>query len=100
MQPVNKSQIPYEHEINLKDETPVIFKQRSLPQAYEKDIYKQINDLLGEGVVEISDSPYASTIVPVVKRDGSIRLCCDYRKLNKKPYHQPSLYRETRIYST
>ena len=75
---------PYEHEINLKDETPVIYKPRILPQAYEKDIYKQINDLLGKCVVEISDSPYASPIVPVVKRDGSIRLCCDYRKLNEK----------------
>ena len=84
MQPVNKSQIPYEQEINLKDETPVISKPRILPQAYEKDIYKQINDLFGKGVVEISDSPYASPIVPVVKRDGSIRLCCDYRKLNEK----------------
>ena len=33
VQPVNKFQIPHEHELNLKDETPVISKPRILPQA-------------------------------------------------------------------
>ena len=68
----------------MKDDKPVIWKPRILPEAYEKDIYIQINELLDKGVIEISDSPYASPIVPVVKRDCSIRLCCDYRKLNEK----------------
>ena len=81
---VNKSLIPYQHEVNLKDDKPVISKPRILPQAYEKDIYIQINELLDKGAIEISDSPYASPIVPLIKRDGSIRLCCDYRKLNEE----------------
>ena len=59
-------------------------KARVLPHSYETEVNKQIEDLLDKGVIGISDSPFASPIVPVVKRDGSIRICCDYRKLNEK----------------
>ena len=81
---LNKSKVPYEHVIDLKDNTPVVSKARILPQAYQKDVYKQIDELLEEGIIEISDSPFASPVVPVVKKDGSIRLCCDFRRLNEK----------------
>ena len=82
--PVNKSNIPYEHSINLKDDTPISSRPRTLPYAYQNSIYKQIDKLLDEGIIEISDSPYASHIVPVLKKDGTIRLCCDFRALNEK----------------
>ena len=59
-------------------------KARVLPHSYETEVNKQIEDLLDKGVIGISDSPFTSPIVPVVKRDGSIRICCDYRKLNEK----------------
>ena len=58
-------------------------RARVLPHAYHNDeIYNQIDTLLEEGVIEISDSLYGSPIVPVVKKDGTIRLYCDFRKLN------------------
>ena len=81
---LNKSKIPYEHELVIKANIPVSSKARVLPHSYETEVNKQIEDLLDKGVIEISDSPFASPIVPVVKRDGSIRICCDYRKLNEK----------------
>ena len=39
---------------------------------------------MDDDVIELSDSIYASPVVPVLKKNGSIRLCCDFRKLNEK----------------
>lgn len=38
--------------------------------------------MLEAGVIETSVSPWTSPIVPVKKKDGSLSLCIDYRKLN------------------
>ena len=46
-------------------------------------IERLIQDLLKCGVIMTSRSPYATPIVLVWKKDGSFRLCIDYRGLNK-----------------
>jgi serine protease inhibitor ecotin len=43
---------------------------------------KEIQGLIAEGIVEESESAWASPIVLVPKSDGSLRLCTDFRKLN------------------
>ena len=43
----------------------------------------EIQDKLDLGVIEPSISPYSSPIVLVPKKNGSVRLCIDFRKLNK-----------------
>ena len=82
--PVNKSNIPYEHSIDLEDDIPVVSKHRIIPHAYHDEIYNQIDKLLQDRIIESSDSKYSSPVVPVIKKDGLIRLCCDFRKLNAK----------------
>lgn len=42
-----------------------------------------ISDLLNEGVIRPSRSLYSSPIVLVRKKNGDMRLCVDYRELNK-----------------
>ena len=39
--------------------------------------------MLAMGIIEKSYSPWASHIVPIKKKDGSTRICVDYRELNK-----------------
>jgi hypothetical protein len=43
---------------------------------------EHIQKLLGSSVIRESHSPYASPIVLVRKKNGSLLLCVDYRKLN------------------
>eukprot|EP00253_Pinus_taeda_P035157 PITA_35157 len=55
--------------------------RRSIPENDE--IKRQIQDLLQKGHIRSSSSPYGSPIVLVQKKDGTWRLCIDYRSLNK-----------------
>ncbi|GFX45214.1 retrovirus-related Pol polyprotein from transposon 17.6 [Trichonephila clavipes] len=48
------------------------------------DVNKQIDEWLEQGIVRPSSSEYASPIVLVKKKDGTTRLCVDYRILNRK----------------
>src|SRR6202171_5795857 len=53
----------------------------SVPELDE--LKKQLNDLLAKGQIRISKSPYRSPVLFVKKKDGTMRLCVDYRALNK-----------------
>ena len=48
-----------------------------------QEMERQIRDLLSKGLIEPSRSPFASPILFVRKKDGSLRMCIDYRGLNK-----------------
>ncbi|XP_076840784.1 uncharacterized protein LOC143485286 [Brachyhypopomus gauderio] len=73
-----------QHEIPLLDEVPVRQRYRRLPPTQYELVKAHITELLTKGVVRPSCSPYSSPIVVVQKKDGSIRLCVDYRQLNVK----------------
>ena len=55
--------------------------RRSLME--NEEIKRQIQELLQKGHIRPSSSPYGSPIVLVQKKDGTWRLCIDYRALNK-----------------
>ena len=46
------------------------------------EVKKQVQDLLSKGWIEESQSPYGASILFVTKKDGSLRMCVDYRALN------------------
>ena len=81
---MSENTIPYEHIIQLYDDTQVTSKPRTVSYVYQSEIFKQLDELIEKGIIEQSDSPYSSPITTVKKRDGTIRLCCDFRKLNAK----------------
>ncbi|GFS51926.1 retrovirus-related Pol polyprotein from transposon 17.6 [Trichonephila clavipes] len=70
--------------IILKDEEPVCQHPRRLAFTERQEVNKQIEEWLNEGIIRPSSAEYASPIVMVKKKDGSSRMCIDYRKLNQK----------------
>ncbi|MCH2405040.1 MAG: hypothetical protein MK200_02450, partial [Nitrosopumilus sp.] len=70
--------------IVLTDDIPVKKSYTSIPKPLYKEVKEYVEDLLARGWVEKSYSNYCSPMVCVRKRDGSLRLCIDYRQLNSK----------------
>lgn len=70
------------HTINTGLAPPIKQHPRKLPQVVQEEVNKEVDRLLEENIIEKSNGPWASPIVPVKKPDGSLRLAIDYRKLN------------------
>ena len=73
-----------EHRICLEDEIPIRLPHRRIPPPYWKEVQDYVDKLQQQGIIQPSKSPYASAIVLARKKDGSLRLCIDYRQLNSK----------------
>ncbi|XP_011058761.1 PREDICTED: uncharacterized protein LOC105148631 [Acromyrmex echinatior] len=56
---------------------------RRLPLKEKEIIENQINEWVSEGIIELGSFEYGSPVVLVKKKNGSHRLCVDYRKLNR-----------------
>lgn len=72
-----------EHEIKTGDALPVKQPPRRVPLAYADKEKAAIEELKAKGVIRESVSPWASPIVLVSKKDGTVRPCVDYRKVNE-----------------
>ena len=57
---------------------PCFCKSRSVPYALKEKIEKELDRLLKQGVIEkINFSEWVASIFPVMKKDGSVRMCGD-----------------------
>ena len=70
--------------INLSDDCPVQKSYNSIPKPLYPEVKQYIEDLLNKGFITKSHSHYSSPVVCVRKKDGTLRLCIDYRQLNSK----------------
>ena len=74
-----------EHKIDLTDDRPIRCKPYPLPYAKKSKIREEIKSMMDTGIVRESSSPYASPLIVVKKKDGSNRICVDYRSGLFKP---------------
>jgi len=71
------------HHIELLPNTrPMSCTPYRLHPEKREFLRKELDNLLQLGIIEDSDSPWASPIVMVPKSDGTLRLCTDFRKVN------------------
>lgn len=72
------------HEIHLTDNVPFKEPCRRIPPGLFEEVRQSLNEMLSVGAIRPSQSPYSSNVVLVRKKDGALRFCIDFRKLNSK----------------
>lgn len=70
------------HEINLVDPRLIRQNIRRIPFHQQEEVKKTITDIKEQNVIEESSSSWCSPAVMKRKKDGSIRFCINYRRLN------------------
>ena len=80
--------IPPDRQIDFRIElvpgaTPVAKTPYRLAPTEMQELMKQLQELLDKGFIRPSTSPWGAPVLFVKKKDGSMRMCIDYRELNK-----------------
>ena len=79
-------------ELEPRVKSPIKAPYRMAPFELE-ELKRQLKELLDAGYIQPSKAPYGVSILFQKKKDGSLRLCIDYRALNKvtikNKYHIP-----------
>ena len=72
------------HKIVLKDSDTPLFKERfrQIPPPQLDEVHAHLKMMLDAGVIWPSNSPWCNAVVLVRKKDGSLRFCINFRKLN------------------
>ncbi len=72
------------HHIRLTDERPFRLPYRRVPPAHYQKLRQVLSEMEEQGIIRKSVSEYASPLVLVWKKDGSLRICTDFRWLNAR----------------
>ena len=71
------------HHIHLMTDVSVSSKPYVVPYNVRKSLQTDIHKMIDMKVIRRLELPYASPVVVVRKRDGTNRICVDYRRLNR-----------------
>ncbi|BFZ24546.1 hypothetical protein BsWGS_27585 [Bradybaena similaris] len=70
------------HKIVLNSDVPVRSRPYPIPLHFRDQVEKEIKEMLNMGIIEESDSEYLSPMIVLRKKDNTLRLCIDFRRLN------------------
>ena len=72
-----------EHEIHLTDKDPFKKPFRKIPSVLIEEVREHLKEMMEIGAIQESTSHFSTNVVIVRKKDGSIRFCIDFRKVNQ-----------------
>ncbi|GFO04002.1 Zinc finger protein [Plakobranchus ocellatus] len=78
-----------EHCIEMTSSIPVRQRPYPVPYAMRQTLRDELREMEDLGAIRKSSYPYASPVVVVKKKDGTNRVCIDYRRLNKLTIFDP-----------
>ena len=70
------------HRIITNDAQPVRLKPYRIPHAWDNEVSNQVQQMLDNGIIRPSSSPWNAPVILVKKKDDSMRFVCDFRGLN------------------
>jgi Reverse transcriptase (RNA-dependent DNA polymerase) len=73
----------YKQKISTTNDSPSYIRNYKLPFSQKEEIERQVQEMLSEGKIEPSFSPYNSPLLIVNKKTGEQRVVIDYRRVNK-----------------
>ncbi len=83
------------HCISVTSDNPVWTPSYTIPVHVEKGFQQSVDELLTLGIIEPSQSRWSSPPIPIIKKDGSIRIVIDYRKFHlvtlAEPFQMPTI---------
>ena len=71
-----------EHKIEVKEVMPIRQKMRRIPYAYQNEFKNMLEEMKNSNMIVESHSPWCSPVRLLRKKDNSLRVTVDYRKLN------------------
>lgn len=74
----------YEYVFRLQTNEPVFQKPYAIPMARQQAVVEEIERMIEMDIIEQSRSSYSVPIVPVLIKNGDVKLCTEGRKLNNQ----------------
>ena len=71
-----------EHRIHTGEAQPIRLPPYRIPHAFRDTVRDELTEMERAGIIERSSSEWAAPIVLVKKKDSTLRMCVDYRRLN------------------